>query len=79
MRNRESHKLNESTTKKGEQPASSDDSAVEDALWRLSLVLREIAESLEPRGDKKEPPRQLPTEELTAGDGECRDAEKQDL
>lgn len=26
------------------------------ALWRLSLVLREISEELEPHADKKEPP-----------------------
>jgi len=71
--------LSESTTKKGKQPASSDDSAVEGALWRLSLVLGEIAKSLEPPGNKKAPPRQLLTEDLTAGEGECKDAEKQDL
>ncbi|MBA7633676.1 hypothetical protein ES703_41247 [subsurface metagenome] len=58
--------------------------ALEQALWRLSLVLRDIAamddEAEEPKNiERKEPPRQLLTEGLTAGDGECKDAEKQDL
>ena len=61
------------------QPALTADSSTSSALWHLSLVLREIAESLEPSGDKREPLAQLLTEELTADDGECKDAEKRDL
>lgn len=42
-------------------------SSVDRALWHLSLVLREISENLESRGDKKEPPGQAPVEDALTG------------
>lgn len=38
------------------------------ALWRLSLVLKEIAENLEPQGDETQLPRRVHTD----GDGGCK-------
>ena len=46
------------------------------ALWRLSLVLKEISENLEPHGDEKQPPCLIPAKD---GDGGCKDGEKRSL
>jgi len=59
------------------QPVLTADSPTSSALWHLSLVLREIAENLEPHGDEKQPPRLVPGEDtLAASDGECNDGQK---
>jgi len=59
------------------QPVLTADSPTSSALWHLSLVLREIAENLEPRGDEKQSPRLVPGEDtLTASDEECNDGQK---
>ncbi len=50
------------------QPAFIADSPTSWALWRLSLVLKEISENLEPHGDEKQPPRLIPAKD---GDGGC--------
>ena len=50
------------------QPAFIADSPTRWALWRLSLVLKEIAENSEPHGDEKQPPRLIPAKD---GDGGC--------
>jgi len=44
------------------------DSPVSSALWRLSLVLKEIAENLEPHGDGRELQREGPAEDTLAAD-----------
>ena len=50
------------------QPAFIADSPTSWALWRLSLVLKEIVENFEPHGDEKQPPRLIPAKD---GDGGC--------
>lgn len=45
--------MSESTLRTCKQP---NDTAIDAALWRLSLVLREISENIEPCTYKKEPP-----------------------
>jgi len=50
------------------QPALIADSPTSWALWRLSLVLKEIAGNSEPHGDEKQPPRLIPAKD---GDGGC--------
>jgi len=60
-----------------DQPVLTADSPTSWALWRLSFVLREIAETLELHGDEKQPPRLVPSEDtLTASDEECNDGQK---
>lgn len=49
-------------------PALTANSPTSSALWRLSLVLREIAESLELRGDRRELQREGPAEDTLAAD-----------
>lgn len=44
------------------QPVLSTESPTSRALWHLSLVLREIAQNLEPHGDEKQLPPQVPAE-----------------
>jgi hypothetical protein len=42
------------------------------ALWRLSLVLKEISETAIPGAEREKPPNQAPAEDSLAGkDGEC--------
>jgi len=55
------------------QQALTTDSPTSWELWRLSLVLKEIAENLEPHGDEKQPPRLIPAKD---GDGGCKYGEK---
>jgi len=56
------------------------DSPTSSALWYLSLVLREIAETLEPHGDEKQPPRLVPGEDtLASGDGECNHGKRRGI
>lgn len=50
------------------QPAFIADSPKSRALWRLSLVLKEIAGNSKPHGDEKQPPRLIPAKD---GDGGC--------
>ena len=48
------------------QPAFIADSPTSWALWRLSLVLKEIAGNSKPHGDEKQQPRLIPSKD---GDG----------
>ena len=50
------------------QQALTADSPTSRALWRLSLVLKEIAGNSEPHGDEKQPPRLIPAKD---GGGGC--------
>jgi hypothetical protein len=50
------------------QPAFIADSSKSRALWRLSLVLKEIAGNSKPRDDEKQKPRRIPAKD---GDGGC--------
>jgi len=50
------------------QQALTADSPTSWALWRLSLVLKEISENSEPHGDEKQPSRLIPAKD---GDGGC--------
>ena len=57
-------------------PTLSQDSYKDWALWRLSLVLKEISESLIPDAKKEESPREAPAEDtLTGGDEESNSHE----
>jgi len=50
------------------QPAFITDSSKSWALWRLSLVLKEISENSKPHGEENQPPRLIPAKD---GDGRC--------
>ena len=50
------------------QPAFIADSSTSRALWRLSLVLKEIAGNSKPHGDEKQKLRLIPVKD---GDGGC--------
>jgi len=50
------------------QPAFIADNSKSRALWRLSLVLKEIAGNSKPHGDEKQKPRLIPAKD---GDGGC--------
>ena len=59
-----SDSLRKKTSQQATELTFSGDSSVDGALWRLSLILREIAESLASDAEKGTPLRQAP-----AGDG----------
>jgi len=69
-----SNSLRKNSPQQATEPNFRRNSSEDWALWRLSLILREIAEKLASPAQKEEPPSQAPGEDTLTGGAEEDDS-----